>query len=103
MVGEDMWEHLTPQDMGEFARRWLEGDPHAAQSCVLMGFTAPSDLQWSFVVAAVELASSDGHLGMIAAGPVECLQSRKGDEVIESCCGSISHPPHSRPSVSPKH
>lgn len=83
MVGEHMWEHLTPQDMGEFARRWLEGDPQAAESCVLMGFTAPAALQWAFVVAAFELASSDEHLALIAAGPLECLLSRKGEEAID--------------------
>ena len=48
-----------------------------------MNFTAAADAQWTFILAAVKYAESDGELGHIAAGPVEQLLSTHGQEYID--------------------
>ena len=53
------------------------------QSVVQMGFTAPSDRQWEFILAALAHAESDDELGHIAAGPIECLLGWHGESYID--------------------
>lgn len=55
----------------------------------LMNFTAPPDVQWAFLEAAVEAADED-ELFAIAAGPFEHLLGHHGDayiDIIERRCG----------------
>ncbi len=47
-----------------------------------MGFTAPADMQWRFILAAIRFAESDDELGHVAAGRIECLLGRHGSEFI---------------------
>ena len=47
-----------------------------------MNFTAPADVQWSFLKAAVTAAETDDELGAIAAGLFEHLLGSHGDEYI---------------------
>lgn len=88
MALEDLWPRLDRAQIVDFARSWLvqienpSGDESVGQSVVMMGFMAPPEQQWAFVVAAVSLATTDEQLGHIAAGPVECLLSRHGDACI---------------------
>ena len=85
---EDHWPELDARQIGELAGEWLSelrnpslGD-EVGQSIVMMGFMAPPEQQWLFVVTAVSLAETDDELGHIAAGPVECLLSRNGEKCI---------------------
>lgn len=47
-----------------------------------MGFTARPEQQWSFILAAIRHAKSDDEIGHIAAGPIEYLLGRHGEEYI---------------------
>lgn len=58
-------------------------DKAVEQSVVLMSFTASSAVQWAFICAAMNKAQSDEALGHLAAGPVERLLGRHGDEIID--------------------
>ena len=86
-LGDD-WQLLDAAETEDFARNWLKqlgalsGDDSVGHSVVMMGFMAPPEQQWAFVVAAVSLAETDEQLGHIAAGPAECLLSRHGEACI---------------------
>ncbi len=77
--------------MAALAALWLEeirsgrepADDDARMAVVLMNFTAPADVQWKFLQAAVDLAESDDELGTIAAGPFEHLLGHHGADYIE--------------------
>jgi len=92
MTSTDLWSHLSAQDWATFARSWLaelQGAPNEhgreyGQKVVLMNFTATAEQQWTFIQVAVEHARSDDELGAIAAGPLEHLLGRHGDEYIGS-------------------
>ena len=87
----DRWDHLTPSDWEEFALAWLEelrdgdqnNDSRVGQAVVGMNFTARSEQQWTFIVAAVAHARAE-ELGHIAAGPVEHLLGWHGELFIET-------------------
>lgn len=82
------WSDLSPEEIKCAARDWLldlnapSSESSIGQSIVMMGFMAPPEQQWEFVVEAVQLAKNDDMLGHIAAGPAECLLSRHGIETI---------------------
>jgi len=50
---------------------------------VLMDFTAPPEIKWAFLQAAVDSAETDDELGSIAAGPFENLLGHHGDKYID--------------------
>lgn len=81
-------DRFDSDEMTSFAVRWLaslhpeSGDEEVGQAVVMLGFMAPADQQWEFLVAAVDNSTTDDELGHIAAGPAECLLSRKGSESI---------------------
>ncbi|MHC5023368.1 MAG: DUF6869 domain-containing protein [Planctomycetota bacterium] len=89
---DERWEQLSAEDWDAFAQSWLaelrepekSGESEFGQSVVMMGFTAPADSQWTFIVAALKYARTDDELGHIAAGPLECLLGRHGDDMIDS-------------------
>ena len=84
----DNWKHLSQQDWQDFANAWIaelsgaSSDEDLGQKVVLMNFTASPDQQWKFLVAAVNSARTDDHLMAIAAGPLEHLLTKHGDEYI---------------------
>ena len=89
---------MTSADWDEFARAWLAelrgpspsgSDPgqsttagDVGEAVVLMNFTAGPDQQWQFICCAVAQADSDDELRHIAAGPVEHLLGRHGQDFI---------------------
>ena len=83
----DTWKS---HDMTRLARAWLDEirsnkpstDGDVGETVVLMNFTAPPDVQWSFLKAAVTAAETDDELGAIAAGPFERLLGSHGEEYI---------------------
>jgi hypothetical protein len=50
---------------------------------VLMGFSAPPEIKWAFLQAAVDGAETEDELGSIAAGPFEDLLGQHGDQYID--------------------
>jgi hypothetical protein len=73
-----------------FAQAWIDElrgpeseEGGVGMSVTWMGFTAPPDIQWQFILAAIRFAESDGELAHIAAGPIECLLGRYGPEFID--------------------
>jgi hypothetical protein len=86
---EGHWPVLDAAEIEDLARSWLReldapsGDDAVEQSVVMMGFMAPAEQQWAFIVTAVSLAKTDEQMGHIAAGPVECLLSRHGHECVQ--------------------
>lgn len=87
---DERWEELSPSDWDSFAQSWIAelraGSDHSnddvGQSVVMMNFTARPNHQWQFILAAIEHAS-DEELEHIAAGPVEHLLGKHGEEYIE--------------------
>jgi hypothetical protein len=87
---DDRWEKLNDHQWSSFADAWLaelrRGDPqkddNIGLSVVLMGFTARPEQQWKFIRLVADRANSDDDLGHIAAGPLECLLGRHGEQVI---------------------
>lgn len=88
MALEHGWNRLDSDEMRSFAVRWLASlqaaspDEEVGQAVVMLGFMAPADQQWEFLVAAVDNSTTDEELRHIAAGPAECLLSRKGEDSI---------------------
>ena len=82
------WDQLSQQDWQDFATAWIaelggaSSDEDWGQKVVLMNFTASPDQQWQFLVAAVNSARTKDHLAAIAAGPLEHLLAKHGDEYI---------------------
>jgi len=81
-----------PSDMRYFAEQWLvemrsklpEHDRVFSGKVVTMNFLGTPETQWTFLVAAVELAESQEELGAIAAGPFEHLLGFHGDAFIDA-------------------
>lgn len=84
----DNWDQLSQQDWQDLATAWIaelggaSSDDDLGQKVVLMNFTASPDQQWQFLVAAVNSARTEDHLAAIAAGPLEHLLTKHGDEYI---------------------
>jgi len=84
----DNWDQLSQQDWQDFATAWIaelggaSSDDDLGQKVVLMNFTASPDQQWQFLVAAANSARTEDHLAAIAAGPLEHLLTKHGDEYI---------------------
>ncbi len=84
------WDRLEQSDWDAFAQAWISelrglpvgSDSDVGQSVVMMNFTATPEQQWRFILSAVAHAS-DGELGHIAAGPVEHLLGKHGEEFID--------------------
>ncbi len=62
---------------------WLLDDPPrtASEYVVPMNFTASADSQWKFIVTAYWRGNEETH-GQLAAGPVEHLLGKHGDQYI---------------------
>jgi hypothetical protein len=90
MPVDERWNQLNDSDWDQFAKAWiadLQNGPDSSesdvgQSVVMMNFTASSDHQWRFILAAVTHAS-DEDLGHIAAGPLEQLLGHNGAGYID--------------------
>lgn len=84
----EKWEQV---DIAAFAKAWLEEertgesetDDSLSMKATLMSFTASPEVQWNFILAAVEHASNDEELGMIAAGAFESLMGKSGSGYID--------------------
>jgi hypothetical protein len=87
---DDRWLKLTNADLESFAQAWIDelhgsktAETEVGMSVTWMGFTAPADMQWQFILAAIRFAESDDELGHVAAGPIECLLGWHGPEFID--------------------
>jgi hypothetical protein len=85
-----MEQNFNEQDAKDLAELWVrrkEGDftidEKIEQSVVLMNLVAPPEVQWVFILAAMDRAEGDETLGHLAAGPVEHLLGHHGDAYIE--------------------
>lgn len=91
MPVDERWSQLNASDWDAFARSWIaelsgvrsESQSEVGGSVVMMNFTARPEHQWQFILAAVAHASDD-ELGHIAAGPIEHLLGKHGEQYIES-------------------
>ncbi len=88
---QSKWAALSDDQWHAFARDWLaeleageSAETDIGQAVVLMSFSAQSSLQWKFIEICVSLATSDEHLGHIAAGPFEHLLGHHGAEFIDA-------------------
>jgi hypothetical protein len=96
-----MWDAWDADALTELARRWLldlSGAPSSPGSdigvrVVMMNSTASPEKQWTFILAAMALASSDDELGHIAAGPLEHLLAYHGQDYIERVEERSAHDP----------
>jgi len=86
---DERWDQLSESEWNTFARSWIAELRHGrtdsddvGQSVVMMNFTAKPEHQWLFILAAIAHAS-DKELGQIAAGPVEHLLGKHGENYIE--------------------
>jgi hypothetical protein len=87
---DERWDHLSASDWSLFARSWIaelrsnpsDAENDVGQSVVMMNFTARPEHQWQFILEAISHASDD-EIGHIAAGPVEHLLRKHGEEFIE--------------------
>lgn len=77
-------------DLERLARDWLsdirdslDGATDSGTAVVDMNYSAPSDVQWRFILIAVSLAESDEELAHIAAGPIEHLLGWHGETFID--------------------
>ena len=77
-------------DVAAFAADWLQEVRSGVDvtdgfgsKVVLMGFTAPPEVEWAFLQAAVDRAETDDELYSIAAGPFENLLGHHGDQYID--------------------
>jgi hypothetical protein len=69
-------------DFLEEYRTGREDLQDAALTITGMTFLSPASEQWEMVLECVEQAQSDDELGIVAAGPLEGLLGRYGDQVI---------------------
>ena len=96
------WDSLTDEEWDAFAKAWVdelcgrpshpppnlpvlfEDEPETTASffVVPMNFTASAEAQWKFISAAF-CHADDNALGHLAAGPVEHLLSKFGEDYIE--------------------
>lgn len=108
---DPIWDKLNDEDWRALAREWLAQHggppyhekqgwpklvaggqlslPNVSQAVVCMNFCASPEAQWSFLISALEFASSDIEIGHIAAGPLEHLLGKHGQQFIseiESLC-----------------
>lgn len=95
------WDELTDAEWDQFAIAWnaelngsdashpipelpwlLDDPPTTASEYVVpMNFTASPDAQWKFILAAYRHGNENTH-GHLAAGPVEHLLGKHGDDYI---------------------
>jgi hypothetical protein len=87
---DERWLKCGPDDLRWLAQAWLSElgsedaeEGRAGDSVTMMGFTAPPDVLWQFLLIVVECAESDDELGHIAAGPVEYLLGKHGESYID--------------------
>src|SRR5262249_38619738 len=86
------WDELSDSDWTGFAAAWIQqlrlgvqpGERDCGDSVTMMGFTARPEQQWKFLLAAVAEAETDHELGHIAAGPIEYLLGKHGNDYINS-------------------
>lgn len=87
---DERWNALTESDWDMFAAAWINdlrgassgSDSDVGQSVVMMNFTSTAEHQWRFLSAAMNHAESDDEFGHIAAGPLEHLLSKHGEDYI---------------------
>lgn len=97
---DQRWNTLTAADWDAFACAWLaelrgeaDDDSDMGQRVVMMNFTSTAQHQWLFITAAIGHAKTDDELGHIAAGPVEHILGKRGDDNIDRVEGmSASNP-----------
>jgi len=75
---------LAAQWIAELRSKAPPQDDDAAMTVTLMNFTAPHDVQWAFLEAAVDAAQAEDELGAVAAGPFEHLLAHHGDFYIDA-------------------
>ena len=94
------WDELTDAEWDTFAKAWnaelcgedamplpklpwlLDDPPTTASEYVVpMNFSASPEAQWKFIVAAYWRGNEETH-GHLAAGPIEHLLGKHGDEYI---------------------
>ena len=84
---DDEWLHLAEQYLLEIrlneGKNYAEGNHKWDQIVVSLDFWSPPHLLWKFILLIVSLAETDEQLGLIAAGEIEHLLGRAGDEFID--------------------
>ncbi len=84
---DEQWLHLAEQYLLEISenegKKYEEGNHKWGQIVVNLDFWSPPELLWKFILLTVSLAETDRQLGLIAAGQIEHLLGRAGDEFID--------------------
>ncbi len=70
----------NPQNKG---KEYKEENNKWGQIVTRLGFWSPPELLWKFIILSVSLAETDHELGVIAAGEIEYLLGRAGEEFID--------------------
>jgi len=82
----EQWQHLAEQYLLEIreneGKEYEEGTHKWGEIVVNLDFWSPPELLWKFILLAVSLAETDEQLGIIAAGEIEHLLGRAGDDFI---------------------
>ena len=88
---DDSWDAVSDDTWKSFAKDWLaeltlESDQTTEEDwrgrVIMMNFTASAEAQWKFILAAMDAARTPDDRIHIAAGPVEHLLWKHGEEYI---------------------
>jgi len=95
-IVERHWENLSEEKWERLATEWLRcirddsGQDMDSPDCekwwqivTNLGMFGAPEFLWKFLRLALSMAESDEELGSIAAGPIEYLLGRNGNEYIE--------------------
>ena len=84
---EERWRHLAEQYLLEIrenkGKDYKEENYKWSQITLNLDFWSPPELLWKFILLAVLLAKTDYELAVIAAGEIEHLLGRAGEEFID--------------------
>lgn len=84
---DEKWQHLAEQYLLEIRenenKQYEEGNHKWSQIVLNLDFWSPPECLWKFILLAISLAESDYELRIIAAGEIEHLLGRAGEEYID--------------------
>ena len=90
-VIDPRWKKVSPEQWRNFAEGWLTEirEKNSAEgsdlgtTVVSMNLFAAPELQWEFILLTVSIAETDMELAAIAAGPIQHLLGKFGEQYID--------------------
>ncbi len=84
---DEKWQHLIKSFLMEIRKNsgkdYEEGNHKWSEIVTNLSFWASPEVQWKFIIDAVSLAETDKELGHIAAGNIERLLGKYGEDYID--------------------